>query len=156
LYHQQRGITEPVAAQDHQNPRRLPQRRSRTEVAVFGLAPSGEEVDHADSSLARGAEPLYDFVAGPHAPPRKGGITNHRLLHLWAREEALPLPSRTHPQTQKQTSAVYTEELTDLNGEVINEKKSPPSHITVHDGSVMLMPKEEPYLLRNVGKENLE
>ena len=42
------------------------------------------------------------------------------------------------------------------NGEVINEKKSPPSHITVHDGSVMLMPKEEPYLLRNVGKENLE
>jgi len=39
---------------------------------------------------------------------------NHRLLHRWAREEALPLPSRTHPQTQKQTSAVYTEELTDL------------------------------------------
>src|SRR5262249_26274126 len=37
-----------------------------------------------------------------------------RLLHRWAREEALPLPSRTHPQTQKQTSAVYTEELTDL------------------------------------------
>ena len=26
----------------------------------------------------------------------------------------LPLPSRTHPQNQKQTSAVYTEELTDL------------------------------------------
>jgi len=39
---------------------------------------------------------------------------NHRLLHRWAREEALPLPSRTHPQTQKQTSAVYIEELTDL------------------------------------------
>ena len=39
---------------------------------------------------------------------------NHRLLHRWAREEALPLPSRTHSQTQKQTSAIYTEELTDL------------------------------------------
>jgi hypothetical protein len=26
---------------------------------------------------------------------------NHRLLHRWAREEALPLPSRTHPLTQK-------------------------------------------------------
>src|SRR5215472_14839966 len=114
LYHQQRGITEPVATQDHQNPRRLPQRRSRTEVAVLGLAPSGEEVDHADSSLARGAQPLYDFVAGAHARPGKGGIMNHRLLHRGAREEALPLPSRTHPQTQKQTSAVYTEELTDL------------------------------------------
>lgn len=41
-------------------------------------------------------------------------------------------------------------------GEVINEKKSPPSHISVYDGSVMLMPKEEPYLLRNIGKENID
>src|SRR5262245_21657707 len=116
LYHEQRGITEPIAAQDHQNPRRLPQRRSRTEVAVLGPAPSGEEVDHADSSWARSAESLYDFVAGAHARPGKGGIMNHRLLHGWAREEALPLPSRTHPQNQKQTSAVYTKELTDLKG----------------------------------------
>ena len=37
---------------------------------------------------------------------------NHRLLHHWAREEALPLPSRSHPQNQN--LAVYTEELTDL------------------------------------------
>jgi hypothetical protein len=42
------------------------------------------------------------------------------------------------------------------NGEVINEKKSPPSHINVFDGLVMLMPKEEPYLMRNIGKENVE
>ena len=41
-------------------------------------------------------------------------------------------------------------------GEVINEKKTPPSHINIYDGSVMLMPKEEPYLLRNIGKENVE
>ena len=27
---------------------------------------------------------------------------NHSFLHRWAREEALPLPSRTHPQNQKQ------------------------------------------------------
>jgi len=42
------------------------------------------------------------------------------------------------------------------NGEVVNGKKSPPRHINVYDGSVMLMPKEEPYLLRNVGKESVE
>src|SRR5215467_5801307 len=114
LYHQQRGITEPVTAQDHQGSRRLPQRRSRTEVAVPGAAASCQEMDDADSSLARGAEPLYDSLAGADAGPGKGGIMNHRLLHRWAREEALPLPSRTHPQTQKQTSAIYTEELTDL------------------------------------------
>lgn len=29
-------------------------------------------------------------------------------------------------------------------------------HINVYDGSVILMPKEEPYLLRNIGKENVD
>jgi hypothetical protein len=42
------------------------------------------------------------------------------------------------------------------NGEVVNEKKSPPVRINVYEGLVMLMPKEEPYLLRNSGKDNLE
>ena len=42
------------------------------------------------------------------------------------------------------------------NGELVNEKKSPQSHVNVSSGLVMLMPKEEPYLLRNIGKENLE
>ena len=41
------------------------------------------------------------------------------------------------------------------NGELVNEKKSPQSHVNVSNGLVMLMPKE-PYLLRNIGKENLE
>jgi hypothetical protein len=42
------------------------------------------------------------------------------------------------------------------NGELMNEKKSPQSHINVSNDLVMLMPKEEPHLLRNIGKENLE
>ena len=41
-------------------------------------------------------------------------------------------------------------------GEVINEKMSPQEHINVAKGLVMLMPKKEPYLLRNVGKESLD
>ena len=41
-------------------------------------------------------------------------------------------------------------------GEVVNEKKSPPSRIDVYEDLVMLMPKDEPYLLRNTGKDNLE
>jgi hypothetical protein len=71
-------------------------------------------MDHADSSLARGAEPLYDSLAGADADSGKGGIMNRRLLQRWEREEALPLPSRSHPQNQKTNSVVYTEELTDL------------------------------------------
>jgi mannose-6-phosphate isomerase-like protein (cupin superfamily) len=42
------------------------------------------------------------------------------------------------------------------NGELVNEKKPPTNPVSVFNGLVMLMPKEEPYLLRNVGKENLE
>jgi hypothetical protein len=41
-------------------------------------------------------------------------------------------------------------------GEVVDEKKSPPTHINVFENLVMLMPKHEPYLLRNNGKNNLE
>ena len=42
------------------------------------------------------------------------------------------------------------------NGELVNEKKSPQGHVSVSSGSVMLMLKEEQYLLRNIGKESLE
>jgi mannose-6-phosphate isomerase-like protein (cupin superfamily) len=42
------------------------------------------------------------------------------------------------------------------NGELVNEKKSPQSRMNVSNDSVMLMPKEEWYLLRNIGKLNLE
>jgi hypothetical protein len=41
-------------------------------------------------------------------------------------------------------------------GELVNEKKSPQSRVNISNGSVMLMRKEEPYLLRNIGKGDLE
>ncbi len=37
-------------------------------------------------------------------------------------------------------------------GEISNEKKPLPNHFNVFDGLVMLMPKGEPYLLKNVGQ----
>jgi hypothetical protein len=42
------------------------------------------------------------------------------------------------------------------NGEVVNEKKSLQSRVSVTNGLAMLMPREEPYLLRNIGKQSLE
>lgn len=41
-------------------------------------------------------------------------------------------------------------------GELVNESKSPQTHVNISNGSVVLMPKEETYLLRNIGKESLE
>ncbi len=41
-------------------------------------------------------------------------------------------------------------------GELANEAKSPPVDVPVREGSLFLMPKDEPYRLRNVGKQDLE
>jgi len=40
-------------------------------------------------------------------------------------------------------------------GELLNEAKSPSLPISMSEGLVLLMPKEEAYLLRNVGKQDL-
>ena len=41
-------------------------------------------------------------------------------------------------------------------GELANESTSPQTRVNVTAGSVMLMLKEETYLLRNIGKQSLE
>ena len=41
-------------------------------------------------------------------------------------------------------------------GDLVNEKKSLQNHLYMRNGSVILMPKQEPYLLRNTGKQSLE
>jgi hypothetical protein len=41
-------------------------------------------------------------------------------------------------------------------GELTNEAKSPPVDVSVSEGSVFLMPNDEPYKLRNVGKQDVE
>jgi hypothetical protein len=41
-------------------------------------------------------------------------------------------------------------------GELINEAKASTSHLDIRTGFVILMPKEEAYLLRNVGEKNLD
>jgi len=41
-------------------------------------------------------------------------------------------------------------------GQLVNEKKSPPTNTNVSNGSVILMPKKRSYSLRNAGSESLE
>src|SRR5271169_1428015 len=105
LHHQQRGVAEPVAAQDHQNPRRVPQRGGRAEVAISGPPAGGQEVDHADSSLARSAEPLHDSVAGTDAGPGESCAmtTRNASTSMGRGRDTLPLhpipktkPGRLH------------------------------------------------------------
>ena len=41
-------------------------------------------------------------------------------------------------------------------GELVNEARAQKNHFNVTNGFVMLMPKEEPYLLRNIGEKSLD
>ena len=41
-------------------------------------------------------------------------------------------------------------------GELVNEARASTSHIDIKNGFVILMPKEEPYLLRNIGEKDLD
>src|SRR5215469_7912042 len=77
------------------------------------------------------------------------GVKSSKLLVT--RYVLAPGAPLTPPRAGREALIVGTN-----NGELVNEKKSPPSHVNVSNGSVMLMPKEEPYLLRNIGKDNLE
>jgi mannose-6-phosphate isomerase-like protein (cupin superfamily) len=42
------------------------------------------------------------------------------------------------------------------NGELVNEASSPRTNVNVSKGSVILMPAKEHYLLRNIGKEDVQ
>src|ERR1700684_72911 len=101
LHHQQRGVAKPVAAQDHQNPWRIPQRRGSDEVAVSGVAAGGQEVDHADSSLARSLEPLYDSVAGTDAGLGESyAMKTGLLLNRCRGRGTAPFPGTPSPKTK--------------------------------------------------------
>jgi hypothetical protein len=100
LHDQQRGIAEPVAAQDHQNPRGIPQPRSGAEVAISRSSAGREEVDHADSSLARSLEPLHDSLAGTHAGPGKSNAMKPRMASKSMGRVRDTLPLHPIPKTK--------------------------------------------------------
>jgi transposase-like protein len=95
-----------------QDSRRISQRRSRPEVVIFSAAASSQEVDRADSSLARSVEPFHATVARAHARAgtRRTVSSNHFSTGLW-QGKGHPSPA---PHPENQTTAVYTEELTHL------------------------------------------
>jgi hypothetical protein len=97
----------------HQNPRRIPQRRSRFEAVVSRAAECGQEVDDADSSLAGSLKPFHDSVAGTDAGPGEGGVMKAQNPSTSLGERRDVAPSLAHP-SQKQNLVVYTEELTHL------------------------------------------
>ncbi|HTS35120.1 MAG TPA: hypothetical protein VMH04_05570 [Candidatus Solibacter sp.] len=41
-------------------------------------------------------------------------------------------------------------------GEIVNEAKTSQNHVSIKNGMVMLMPKKEAYVLRNVGDTDLD
>jgi len=113
LHHQQCGIAKSVAAQDHQNPRRIPPRRGSAEVAVSRSSAGGEEVNHADPSLARSAQPFHDSVGGTDAGPGENSAMNAHptSTEMGRGRGTAPFPGAPSPKTNL---AVYTKVWTHL------------------------------------------
>src|SRR5258708_16753152 len=129
LYHQQRGGTASLAAQDHQNARSFSPRGVSTEVAISGDPPGVQEVDHAGEQLEPSLELLHRPLARAHAQAGQVGIMHlSSFLRGDAREGEMPPSLATHPQKQpqpqkqlqpqkqpqpqKQSLVVYTEDWT--------------------------------------------
>src|SRR5450432_3656303 len=99
LHHQQRGGTAPLAAQDHQDPRRISKPGGGAEVAISGFAAGGQKMDHAHPPLAGGAQPFHDPVAGPNAHPGESCPMNRQPASTWMQgKEPFPCtPSQNSP-----------------------------------------------------------
>jgi Transposase, Mutator family len=100
LHHQQRGITEPVVAQDHQNPRWIPHRRSGPEVAISRSPAGSEQVDDADSSLARSPEPTSRFSGRNACRPLESCAMTLRNASTSMGRGRDTLPLRPIPKTK--------------------------------------------------------
>ncbi len=114
-HHQQRGIAEPVTAQDHYNPGGgFPNEEAALKLLFLALRQAAKKCGGCRVITGGSLEPLHDSVAGTDASPGAGGVMNRKpfLKSLSEGRGCGPLPSRTHPQ--KQTPVVYTEELTHL------------------------------------------
>src|SRR6266567_399121 len=117
LYHQQRGGTASLAAQDYQNARSFSPRGVSAEVAISGDPPGMQEVDHAGEQLEPSLELLHRPLARAHAQAGQVGIVHlNSCLRGEAREGEMPPSLATHPQkqpqAQKQSLVVYTEDWT--------------------------------------------
>jgi len=64
LHHQRHRVGEHVAAQNHQEPRLIPERRITAEIVLSGADEHQPEMDHAAARLEGGVEPVYYPVRG--------------------------------------------------------------------------------------------
>lgn len=69
LHHQRHRVGEHKPAQDHQEPRLIPERRITAETVLSGADEHQPEMDHAAARLESGAEPVYHPIRGSDAKP---------------------------------------------------------------------------------------
>src|SRR5713101_416604 len=103
LYHQQRGGTASLVAQDHQNPGRVSQRGVSAETAVSGDPAGVQKVDHASAKLEPSLKLLHRAVARTNAQTRSVGIMASQFFSAWMQRKGNYPPSlATQRQQQNQ------------------------------------------------------
>src|SRR5712691_9425377 len=102
LYHQQRGGTASLAAQDYQNARSFSPRGVSAEVAISGDPPGMQEVDHAGEQLEPSLELLHRPLARAHAQAGQVGIVHLNLFYAEKQGKGkCPLPLQPIPKNNR-------------------------------------------------------
>jgi mannose-6-phosphate isomerase-like protein (cupin superfamily) len=124
----------------------------------YPLTATAQVLPTSSGSCGVGADGLHtcDWMSGVSRPNEATGKTTHLAddvqSELFVTRFILAPGAPLNPLIEGREVVIVGMN----NGELLNEKKSPPTHVNVRNGLVMLMPKGEPYLLRNVGKTKLE
>ena len=120
---------------------------------------------------------LVTFVANGQEMPTSNGACSVSASGLMACEGLSTPPIRKNGETSKlPPKGVFVTRFTlspgallhrmsegeDIlivgmcDGELVNEAKGAKAHVNITNGFVMLMPKHEPYLLRNIGEKDVD
>jgi hypothetical protein len=134
------------------SPRRDPNEQAGPENLHNRKSPSGE--NEKENIIIPGVMSC-DWLSA--VPPSKadGGSSNHRLpsgRKLFVTRFRLSPGAPLRALVEGQDILI----IGVGDGELANETKSPPTYIDVRNGAVVLMPKEEPYRWRNIGKQDVE
>ncbi len=137
LYHQLRGDTASLVAQDHQNAGSFSQRSAETAVSAD---PAGvQKVDHAGAKLEPALKLLHRAVARSNAQDQVGWHNASQFFSTWTQGKGnCPLPlqpipntnnnsntnTKNNANTNNEAKVVYTERLTDRREDVGMSKAS--------------------------------
>ena len=124
-------------------------------VALFGFAATAQTMPTSSGSCGVSASGVMICESLSTPPARFNGDSVKRPMPakgVFVRRYTLAPGAPLRRMNEGHDVLIVA--MTD--GEIVNEAKTPQTQLNVTNGLVMLMPKEESYLFRNIGEQTLD